>query len=111
MIQECTTTVQDFLAKLEAFNERDVSKIKNRSKSHSDGKWYLTNGSPDDPDQDVQELISLANEHLVKNDGQCYWINHERLKVHGFPVTCGERDSFGWLTGCVHTKHGIFVFG
>ena len=101
--------MEEFLAKLQAFDKRDVTTIKNRSQYK--GKWYLTDGSPEDPYQDVQELILLANEHLVKNDGRCHWINHERLKAHGFSVTCGEKDSFGWLTGCVHTKHGIFVYG
>lgn len=111
MIQECTTTVQDFLAKLQAFNERDVKTIVNRTRSQNDGKHYLTNGTPDKPDSDVQKLIELANQHLINKDGSCHWINHHRLEVHGFPVTCGEKDSFGWLTGCVETKHGIFVYG
>ena len=101
--------MEEFLAKLQAFDKRDVTTIKNRSQYK--GKWYLTDGSQEDPYQDVQELILLANEHLVKNDGRCHWINHERLKAHGFSVTCGEKDSFGWLTGCVHTKHGIIVYG
>jgi hypothetical protein len=101
--------MEEFLAKLQAFDNRDVTTIKNRSQY--EGKWYLTNGTMDNADIDVQELSTLAEQHLIKDDGSCHWINHHRLEVHGFAVTCGEKDSFGWLTGCVETKHGIFVYG
>ena len=47
--------MEEFLAKLQAFDKRDVTTIKNRSQYK--GKWYLTDGSPEDPYQDVQELI------------------------------------------------------
>lgn len=103
--------MEEFLAKLQAFDKRDVTTIKNRSQY--EGKWYLTNGSANDADKEVQELVELANQNLIapKQLMGCHWINHHRLEVHGFPVTCGEKDSFGWLTGCVETKHGIFVYG
>mgnify|MGYP000278950846 CR=1 FL=1 len=35
--------MEEFLAKLEAFDKRDATTVKNRSQY--EGKWYLTNGT------------------------------------------------------------------
>jgi hypothetical protein len=63
----------------------------------------------------LKELINMAigqaDELLVTDQGQCNWDNHEVLKKSGFPVFPGERDRFGWLTGCIQTTKGILVFG
>lgn len=54
---------------------------------------------------------TLAEEALIDNNGGCLWDNHEVLADAGFSVFPGERDRFGWLTGCIQTKKGIIVFG
>lgn len=41
------------------------------------------------------------------------YANIEKMRARGYVVFAGERDSFGWLTGCVR-KYGsrkILVFG
>jgi hypothetical protein len=72
----------------------------------------LNNMEEDNP---LKELINTAlcqaDEVLVTDQGQCNWENHEVLKNAGFPVFPGERDRFGWLSGCIQTKKGILVFG
>ena len=37
--------------------------------------------------------------------------NQMIIKVSGYDVTAGEKDSYGWLTGCIHTNKGIIVYG
>lgn len=59
----------------------------------------------------IQEAISLADGNLITVTGACHWDNMEKLGKAGFNVTCGERDSFGWLTGIIHTKKGRIIYG
>lgn len=74
------------------------------------GKIYLTNGYEEDQDPLVQEVVKHAG-WLITDKGQPDWRAHAILKGNGFRVTCGEKDSFGWLTGCIHTSKGIIVYG
>ena len=53
----------------------------------------------------------LATNALIDDTGHCIWDNHEILGEAGFSVFPGERDRFGWLTGCIQTKKGIIVYG
>lgn len=66
-------------------------------------------------DEDYKSFISyavgLAESVLIDNNGQCAWDNHEILDDFGFHVFPGERDRFGWLTGCIQTTKGILVYG
>lgn len=94
---------------LNKLNNRPVSEIKNRQ--YSTGEYWLTNGEPDRPDEMVQEIVNEASRELITKDGQADFDKHEILKDHGFRISCGERDSFGWLSGCIHTAHGIIVYG
>jgi len=59
----------------------------------------------------VENIIDLATNELIDDNGHCIWENHEVLNKAGFPIFCGERDRFGWLTGCIQTKKGIIVYG
>ena len=55
----------------------------------------------------------LANGELITNDGQCNWDMIMKLRGRGYRVYAGDKDSFGWLTGCIQ-KHGderILVYG
>lgn len=55
----------------------------------------------------------LANGELITSDGQCNWDMIRELRDRGYRVYAGEKDSFGWLTGCIQ-KHGderILVYG
>ena len=61
----------------------------------------------------VEECESMANELLICNGGRCNWVNIRILKSHGFDVYAGEKDSFGWLTGCIAYPGGerVLVYG
>lgn len=59
----------------------------------------------------VKEISSMATSLLIDNEGRCNWDAHEELKAAGFRVTAGETDSFGWLTGVIHTPKGKIVYG
>ena len=72
---------------------------------------YLTNGYYDDLHPLVQKVVDLADEELITRGGDCNWAAHQQLKLSGFTVTCGKRDSFGWLSGVIHTTKGMIVYG
>ena len=59
----------------------------------------------------IQSLSGLANDLLIDHEGRCIWSLHDELTNAGFPVFAGEKDSFGWLTGCIQTTKGIIVYG
>ena len=75
------------------------------------GHDYLTDGSYDELHPLVQNVVAMADKELITNTGSCNWAAHQLLKDAGFPVTCGERDSFGWLSGVIHTTKGMIVYG
>ena len=58
----------------------------------------------------IQSLSGLASDTLVDHEGRCIWHLHDTLSDAGFPVFAGEKDSFGWLTGCIQTTKGIIVY-
>lgn len=72
---------------------------------------YLTDGYYDDLHSLVQKVVDLADGELITNKGSCNWVAHDQLQEAGFRVTCGERDSFGWLSGVIHTTKGMIVYG
>lgn len=73
-------------------------------------KQYLTNGYFSDLHPLIQEARNLACDALISKSGCCNWDNINKLKESGYKVFPGERDSFGWLTGCIRTSKGIVVF-
>lgn len=73
--------------------------------------WWLTNGSEDDLDPRVAKAAELACGYLIDSKGNADFRAIAVLKGNGFNVTCGERDSFGWLSGIIHTKQGRIVYG
>jgi len=68
---------------------------------------------PDNYDNYIKnnEIESLACDTLIESNGECLWDNHDVLNKNGFSVFAGERDRFGWLTGCIQTEKGIIVYG
>ena len=60
---------------------------------------------------DLIKKAEATAELALINQGQNNWTNHRLLEAQGFPVSCGERDSFGWLSGIIQTKKGILIYG
>ena len=50
------------------------------------------------------EVTTLCCGKLITNDGACNWDNINILRNNGYSVFAGDRDSFGWLVGCIR-KH------
>ena len=99
--------IQELIAALKAIEE-DVSVL---SAGYLTTNWDEETDTPIEVHPKVREIIDLADEVLITNKGQCEWANHHLLKKAGYPVLAGETDSFGWLTGCIHTKKGVIVYG
>ena len=59
----------------------------------------------------IKKAESTAEWVLINDQGQNIWANHDLLEAQGFPVSCGERDSFGWLSGIIQTKKGMLMYG
>lgn len=74
-----------------------------------DSSSYLTDF--ENPHPCISDVRKLANIALITREGHCDWPKHDYLKANGFLVTKGEGDSFGWLTGVIHTKKGRIVYG
>lgn len=71
----------------------------------------LTDGYQDELHPLLQQAVNEADSELIDSRGGCNFMNHKVLRDHGFPVRCGERDSFGWLSGVIRTKKGDIVYG
>lgn len=74
-------------------------------------KEYLTDGGEGDLPLLVEQAVELAEHELITPRGGCCYVGHRVLEGHGFRVFAGEKDSFGWLTGCIRTSKGIIVYG
>ena len=73
-----------------------------------DGREYFK-----DDDHNAQMASCLCDEYLITENGTPNLDNIKKLRNFGYRVFPGEKDGFGWLTGCVQ-KNGdsrILVFG
>lgn len=68
-------------------------------------------GYIEDRHQLIQDAAWLANELLLKEDGQRDVENESKIRIEGFYISCLEKDDFGWLSGGVHTSKGIIAYG
>ncbi len=60
----------------------------------------------------VEKIEALASDVLVSEGGQPNFNQMDKLfAMYGYFVFPGDRDRFGWVTGCLRTKKGIIVFG
>lgn len=74
-------------------------------------KDWLTDGENGTLPESIERVLSLANEVLIDSKGRCNFQAHSTLEAAGHPVSCGERDSFGWLTGVISTSKGNISYG
>lgn len=86
----------------------------NKIEASSEIKYnqWLTNGIEEELHPLLQEAIGFACDALIKNNGSCNWNNINYINnTTKFKVSAGEQDSFGWLTGKIHTSKGFIVYG
>ena len=81
---------------------------------HVSGVSYI--GTPEGTGSEYKDLVHeiemIADQNCITADGQPNFAAHKVLKEFGYPITCGERDSFGWLTSVINFPTGErFVFG
>lgn len=70
------------------------------------------NGDPTENAVLMDKIETLAQEVLIAADGHPDYKSIQDMKKYGYEVYAGERDSFGWLIGCIQKGNGpIFVFG
>lgn len=84
----------------------------NTSNSVPDNEEVVLNNLQNSPVRSLVKRIELiASQVLIDEEGQNLWELHDTMAAAGFPVSCGEKDSFGWLTGVIHTKKGKIIYG
>ena len=69
---------------------------------------YLTDSDNKLISDELDELVHAT--FITQGGGTNFAAIHEIAK-HGYTVSCGEKDSFGWLSGVLHTKKGRIVYG
>ena len=74
----------------ELFNQQDNYHI------NEDDGWAYFNDS-----ELYDEVVGLCCDVLITSNGQCNWNNIWILRNKGYHVFPGDRDSFGWLVGCI----------
>ena len=98
------TTLEQFIAQVKELH------TSNLQTTYTD---FLTDGCEEDLPENVKNVLLGADTFLITEAGKPNWKNIDALEneVPGVRVTAGERDSFGWLTGVIHTQHGKVVYG
>lgn len=49
---------------------------------------------------------------FITSGGRCNWETINKIREFGYAVFAGDKDSFGWLTGCLQKDNGpILVYG
>ena len=66
---------------------------------------------PEDLTALYHAVVDQANGVLITSDGQPNYPAMQLLEPHGWRVTKGESDSFGWLSGIIRTPKGRIVYG
>ena len=83
-----------------------LEKLFNAENIETEGKYFQSC-------ELVDHAEDLCDDYLITSNGDCNWSNIEILRNNGYRVFAGEKDSFGWLTGCVQKKgdNRILVYG
>lgn len=75
-------------------------------------KEYLTDGPADECHRLINEVVNEADSVLITREGSADFAAMRDLeRIYGYKVTKGESDSFGWLSGVIHTAKGKIVYG
>ena len=60
----------------------------------------------------IDEIQFIATRLFVTDKGEPQFGEMDRLhSEYNYFIYPGERDRFGWVTGCLQTKKGFIVFG
>lgn len=89
----------------EALEKLFDEETKAPTSSEEDGLEYF--GDSEIKDQ----CEELACDLLITDDGGCNYPNIRYVRSLGYSVYAGEKDSFGWLTGCIEKDGKVLVYG
>lgn len=98
-------TLNDLLLKLFSHSEWENIPVQ------EDGKKYAYSSEDPGFKEFLDEVEMYACGDLITAQGGCNWKNISDLKKSGFDVYAGDKDSFGWLTGCIESDGKVFVYG
>ncbi len=59
----------------------------------------------------ISTILDLCDTMLISEGSPNFEMIDRLWHDHQYFITPGERDSFGWVTACLHTKKGVIVFG
>lgn len=59
----------------------------------------------------IQDAVALADKLLLFDSGKRNFDSEYKLAREGFPVSCLEKDSFGWISGGIYTTKGLIAYG
>ena len=77
-----------------------------------DRTGFLPGEASEENDEVLDQVLELADELLITDKGQPNYSVFPILNKYGYRVFAGERDGFGWLTGCIQKGNGpVVVFG
>lgn len=93
--------IDTLVVKLNSLSMEDFSE----SKYESAGMKYYNHSD--------EEVELLCCKLLIEAEGRCNWSDIMKLKEYGFDVYASNKDSFGWLTGCVEypDHERVVVYG
>ena len=81
---------------------------------HLDEEGYFQQSGTDNTEYDAlyDKIQAYADAALITANGQAKFSAHRKLEAQSsYRVVCGEKDSFGWLTGVIITSKGRIVYG
>lgn len=101
---EKEVVIDELIEKLNELYSSDISKAPTVME---DNVMYF------DTSELINEAVSLSNSLLISESSNVNYFNINILRSKGYRVFPGERDSFGWLTGCIQKigDNRILVFG
>ena len=103
-----TAPLETLLKMLKQIDESDLPDVK-----EDDGDVYLSNvvKTHKKYTELIHNLIEVADQALIDDEGHCIWEGILEVKRQGYPVFPGEEDRWGWVTGCIQTKKGLLIYG
>jgi len=121
LIQKLKTIQLNIVKEIRVLNEKekeksahellDILRDIDNSELVNDEDINLNNIKHDYYNIIIKNAINKASDALISDEGRNMWEFHRFLGENGFQVFPGERDGFGWLTGCIQTKKGYLVYG
>jgi len=109
-------TMEQYIEKLKTLDENEEIKQFIQNDEESVKLWFNGTADIENVSDELKKLyedvIGDTCYLFIESDGQHNYTNSRELaRLSEYRITCGERDSFGWLTGIVNLKNFSFCYG